>query len=70
VNLIAAGLSTPLSASILGDQLESREQTRRRCRSGASSAQRHRQAGRPPRDEHGGHWRDLRHRRRPTVVEG
>jgi NAD(P)-dependent dehydrogenase (short-subunit alcohol dehydrogenase family) len=40
VNLIAAGfVDTPLSAAILGDQLDARrEQLPRRCRSDASSA--------------------------------
>ena len=70
VNLIAAGfVDTPLSASLLGDQLEARREelrdelpiaARRRPR-------RHRRAGRPPHEQHGAHRRDVRHRRRPAA---
>ena len=70
VNLIAAGfVDTPLSAALLGDQLDARREQlrddaadRARRRPG-----RHRGAGRAPHDEHRGHRRDVRHRRRPAA---
>ena len=69
VNLIAAGfVDTPLSAALLGDQLDARRgSSARRCPSDASSAQGHRRARRPSHDEHRAHGRDLRHRRRPAA---
>ncbi len=73
VNLIAAGfVDTPLSAAILGDQLD--DAPRAAAHDAADPARRrpgrHRRAGRPPHDEHGGHRRDLRHRRRPAARRG
>ena len=70
VNLIAAGfVDTPLSAALLGDQLDARREQLRttlpirpRRRPG-----RHRRPGRPPDDEHGDHRSDVRHRRRPAA---
>ena len=70
VNLIAAGfVDTPLSAALLGDQLDAR---REQLRDDAADRpgrrpRRHRRARRPPHDEHGPDRRDLRHRRRPAA---
>jgi len=70
VNLIAAGfVDTPLSAALLGDQLDARrEQLRttlpiRRVVGPADIAA----LAVHLIDEHGGHRRDLRHRRRPAA---
>ena len=54
VNLIAAGfVDTPLSATMLGDQLDARrQQLRARCRSGAWSARPTSPAGDPAHDQH------------------
>ena len=70
VNLIAAGfVDTPLSASLLGDQLEQRRN--RASGDVADRPRRHgrrrRGAGRPHHGQHGAHRRDIRHRRRPAV---
>ena len=73
VNLIAAGfVDTPLSATILGDRLDARREElettppdRTRDR-----PDRRGRARRPPHDEHGGHRRDVRHRRRPAAGRG
>ena len=70
VNLIAAGfVDTPLSASLLGDELDARrEQLRATLPIGrVVGAGRRRRARRPPHDEHRRHRRDLRHRRRPAA---
>ena len=73
VNLIAAGfVDTPLSADLLGEQLENRRDElradaahRARRRTGRRRRARH------PRDgEHGADRRDLRHRRRPAARVG
>ena len=73
VNLIAAGfVDTPLSASLLGNQLDgasraaphdAADPTRRR-------AGRHRRARRTSHDEHGPYRRHLRHRRRAAARRG
>ena len=73
VNLIAAGfVDTPLSASLLGDELDERRE--RAPRDAADRARRRagrrRRARRPPHDEHRAHRRDLRHRRRPAARPG
>ncbi len=71
VNLIAAGfVDTPLSASLLGDDLEKRRDRSRasRSRSGACRhTRRRRRARRPHHDQHSAHRRDLRHRWRPAT---
>ena len=70
VNLIAAGfVDTPLSAAILGDQLDAR---REQLRSTLPIRRvvgpgRHRRAGRPSDGQHRRHRRDVRHRRRPAA---
>ena len=70
VNLIAPGfVDTPLSASLLGDDLDDAarpaprhapDRARRRTR-------RRRRARGPPHEQHRGHRRDLRHRRRSAA---
>ena len=70
VNLIAAGfVDTPLSASLLGDELEVRREELRSTlpiRRGHRS-RRHRRPRRPHHDQHRAHRRHLRHRRRPAA---
>ena len=73
VNLIAAGfVDTPLSASLLGERpggaprpAADHAADRPRGRAG-----RHRRARRAPDDQHRGHRRDLRHRRRRATGHG
>ena len=70
VNLIAAGfVDTPLSASLLGDDLEARrdgaphdapDRTRRRARGRGGARRSHH-------EQHRADGRDVRHRRRPAV---
>jgi NAD(P)-dependent dehydrogenase (short-subunit alcohol dehydrogenase family) len=70
VNLIAPGfVDTPLSASLLGDELDKRRDQapchaahQARGRTG-----RRRRARRAHHDQHSAHRRDVRHRRRPAV---
>jgi NAD(P)-dependent dehydrogenase (short-subunit alcohol dehydrogenase family) len=70
VNLIAPGfVDTPLSASLLGDQLDTRREQLLttlpiKARGGSG---RHRCARRPPDDEHSDHRSNVRHRRRPAA---
>ena len=70
VNLIAAGfVDTPLSASLLGDELENRRNQLRATlpiRRVVDSCRR-RRARRSHHDEHGPHRRDVRHRRRAAA---
>ena len=70
VNLIAAGfVDTPLSASLLGDQLDARREQLRTTPAGPTRHRpgRHRRPGCPPHDQHRSHRGDLRHRRRPAA---
>ena len=70
VNLIAAGfVDTPLSASLLGDRIgrAPRAAPRHAADRPRRRPGRHRRTGRPPHDQHRGHRRDLRHRRRPAT---
>ena len=70
VNLIAAGfVDTPLSASLLGDDLDKRrEQLRIDSADRARRPTRGRRGARGAHhDQHGAHRRDVRHRRRPAV---
>ena len=70
VNLIAAGfVDTPLSATLLGDDLDARRDQLRATlpiQPGGRPG-RHRRARRAPDDQHRAHRRDLRHRRRPAT---
>ncbi len=73
VNLIAAGfVDTPLSAALLGDQLDSAPGAPPHDAANPARRRpgRRRRTGRPPHDQHGGHRRDLRHRRRPAARRG
>jgi NAD(P)-dependent dehydrogenase (short-subunit alcohol dehydrogenase family) len=70
VNLIAAGfVDTPLSAALLGDQLDARPRGAPRHPADPSGrrAGRHRRPGRPPHDQQRRHGCYLRHRRRPAT---
>jgi NAD(P)-dependent dehydrogenase (short-subunit alcohol dehydrogenase family) len=69
VNLIAAGfVDTPLSASLLGEDLDKRrDQLGATLPVGRVIAGRHRRPRRAHHDQHGAHRRDLRHRRRPAT---
>ena len=70
VNLIAAGfVDTPLSAALLGDDLERapRPAPRHAADPPGGRAGRRRRARRAHHDQHRAHRRDLRHRRRPAV---
>ena len=70
VNLIAAGfVDTPLSAALLGDELDARREQLRTTlpiRRVVGTGRR-RRARRPHHDQHGAHRRDVRHRRRPAA---
>ena len=73
VNLIAAGfVDTPLSAALLGrpagcsPRATPHDAADPACR----RRERHRHTRPAPHDEHGGHRRDLRHRRRPAARRG
>ena len=70
VNLIAPGfIDTPLSAALLGDQLDARRDQLRTDGPDRPRRQpgRRRHACRPPHVEYGGHRSDVRHRRRPAT---
>ncbi len=73
VNGIAAGfVDTPLSARLLGDDLEARRAraARHAAHPAGGRAGRHRRAGRAPDGQHRGHRGDLRHRRRGATRLG
>ena len=70
VNLIAAGfVDTPLSASLLGDELENRRNQLRATLPirRVVGPRRRRRARRTHHDQHGPHGRNLRHRRRAAT---